>query len=168
MDVGLQRDLQFHHFGGNCVHFTLHLRSRKIRKRTFGHVRPAKTQIPLGANRKQGNDQESIQVSNPFHPRHQQKKREALKATTPQSKHYKQKAKRTVSFPKIGQTAIQNNNKKIKIHQDIMQRRHTMIKIVNNSRSTTLERPVNILRGGARGRGRGEAKSILRGQNPRF
>ena len=34
--------------------------------------------------------------------------KDALKATAPLSKHYKQKAKRTVSFPKIGQTAIQN------------------------------------------------------------
>ena len=44
-------------------------------------------------------------------------KEDALKATAPQSlqlqqlNHYKQKAKRTVSFPKIVQTGIQNKKK---------------------------------------------------------
>ena len=35
-------------------------------------------------------------------------KKDALKVTAPQSKHCKQKAKRTISFPKIGQTVIRN------------------------------------------------------------
>ena len=35
-------------------------------------------------------------------------KKDALKATAYQSKHYKQKSKRTVSFQNVGQTAIQN------------------------------------------------------------
>ena len=47
----------------------------------------------------EGNDQESIQLPNAFHPRHQGERRTHLKVTAQQSKHYKQKAKRTVSFP---------------------------------------------------------------------
>ena len=37
-------------------------------------------------------------------------KKDALKATAPQSKHYKQKAKKKGSFPKTGQMAIQIKN----------------------------------------------------------
>ena len=37
-------------------------------------------------------------------------KEDALKAMASQSRHYKQKANRTVSIPKLGQTAIQNTN----------------------------------------------------------
>ena len=85
-------------------------------------------------NRKEGNDQESIQLPNTFRSKTPKGKKDALKATELQSKHYKQKAKRTVSFPKIGQTAIQN-----KKNQDI---RHTKTEIVNHSRSTALNRSV--------------------------
>ena len=60
--------------------------------------------------RKEGNDQESIQLPNTFRSKTPKGKKDVLKATASRSKHYKQKAKRTVSFPKIGQTAIQNNN----------------------------------------------------------
>ena len=42
-----------------------------------------------------------------FRPRHQMERRTHLKATAPQTKHYMQKAKRSVSFPKIGR-AIQH------------------------------------------------------------
>ena len=42
-------------------------------------------------------------------------KKNALEATAPQTKHYKQKTKRTVFPQKHGQTAIQNKN----FHQDI-------------------------------------------------
>ena len=38
---------------------------------------------------------------------------ESTKSTAPQSKHIKQKAKRIVSLPKIGQTAIQNKKKSL-------------------------------------------------------
>ena len=38
------------------------------------------------------------------------KGKDILKATAPQPKHYKQKAKRRVSFKKTGQAAIQNKN----------------------------------------------------------
>ena len=41
--------------------------------------------------RKEGNDQESIQLPNTFRSKTPKGKKEALKATTPQSKHYKQK-----------------------------------------------------------------------------
>ena len=77
-------------------------------------------------------------------------KKDALKATAPQSKHFKQKDKRTVAFPKIGQTAIQNKN----FTRTYMQR-HTMTKIVNRSRSNALERSVKTLRGRGGGGGGG-------------
>ena len=51
-------------------------------------------------NRKLGNDQESIQLPNTFRSKTLKEKKDALKATAPQSKYYKQKAKRTVSFSK--------------------------------------------------------------------
>ena len=46
------------------------------------------------SDRKEGNDQESINYLTPSIPRHQRERRP-----------HKQNAKRTVSFPKIGQTA---------------------------------------------------------------
>ena len=52
------------------------------------------------------------------------RKKDALKATTPRSNHYKQKAKRTVSFPKIGH----NGRPKQKFRQDI-HLKHTMTEI---------------------------------------
>ena len=61
-------------------------------------------------NRKESNDQESIQLPNTFRSKTSKGKKDALEATAPQSKHSKQKAKRTVSFQNIGQTAIQNKN----------------------------------------------------------
>ena len=60
-------------------------------------------------------------------------KKDTLKATAPQSKHDKQKAKRTVSFKKNGQMATQ---------------RYTMTEIVNHNRSTALERSVKHYVGG--------------------
>ena len=68
---------------------------------------------------------ESIQLPNTFHSKTPKGKKDTLKATAPQSKHYKQKAKRTVSFPKIGQIAIHNKN----FTRTYMQR-HTMTEIV--------------------------------------
>ena len=50
-------------------------------------------------NRKEDNDQESIQLPNTF--RSKTPKKDALKVTAPQSKDDKQKAKRTVSSPKM-------------------------------------------------------------------
>ena len=92
------------------------------------------------ANRKESNDQESIKLPNTFRPRHQRERRTHLKQrhkenTTNQNK---QKAKRTVFFPKNGQTAIQNKH-----FTKIYMQRHTMTEIVNHSRSTVLERSVN-------------------------
>ena len=51
-------------------------------------------------NRKEGNDQESIQLPNTFRFKTPTGKKDALKVTALQSKHYKQKAKRTVSSNK--------------------------------------------------------------------
>ena len=68
-------------------------------------------------NRKEGNDQKSIQLPNTFRSKAPKGKKDALKVTTPQSKHYKQKAKRTVSSQKIGQTAIQKTKKTKKKHK---------------------------------------------------
>ena len=78
----------------------------------------------------------------------------ALKATSSQSKHDKQEAKMAVSFPKIGQTAIQNNN----TNSNNNNNKITRTEIVNHSRITALERSVKYYWG---------LKSILRGHNPR-
>ena len=56
---------------------------------------------------------------------------------------HKRKAKRTASFPKIGQMTIQNKN----VTRTYMQR-HTMTEVVNHSRSNALEQSVKILPGG--------------------
>ena len=56
------------------------------------------------------------------------RKKYALKATTLRSNHYKQKAKRTVSFPKIGH----NGRPKQKFRQDI-HLKHTMTEIEKKS-----------------------------------
>ena len=77
---------------------------------------------------KEGNDQGLIQLPNTLRPRHQRERRTHLqqrhhnqnttgrKPTAPQSKHYKQKAKRTVSFfPKNWP----NGYPKLKFHQSI-------------------------------------------------
>ena len=62
-------------------------------------------------NRKKGNGQESIQSPNTFRQRHQRERRTHLKQRYHnQNTTYKQKAKWTVSFPKIGPTAIPNKN----------------------------------------------------------
>ena len=60
-------------------------------------------------NGKEGNDQESIQLPNTFRPKTPKGKKDALKVTAPQSKHYKQKAKRTVSFKKKKKKKWPNN-----------------------------------------------------------
>ena len=52
-------------------------------------------------NRKEGNDQESIQLPNTFRSKIPKGKKDALKVMAPQLKHYKQKAKRTVSSQKV-------------------------------------------------------------------
>ena len=80
-------------------------------------------------------------------------KKDALKPMAPQSKHCKQKVKRTVSFPKFGQTAIQSEN----FTRTYMQR-HTTTEIVYHSRSIALERSVIFFTGGL--------ISILGGYNP--
>ena len=61
-------------------------------------------------HRKESNDQESIQLPHTFRSKIPKVKKDALKVTAPQSKHYKQKARRKVSFQKNGKTAIQNKN----------------------------------------------------------
>ena len=65
-----------------------------------------------------------------------QGKKYARKATTLKSKHYKQKAKMTLSFPKQWLSKIKKSPGHIYIQ------RHTMTEIVNHSRSTVLERSV--------------------------
>ena len=57
-------------------------------------------------NRKEGNDQESIQLPNTFRSKIPKGKKDALKVTAPQLKHYKQKAKRTDSFFPKGNLGI--------------------------------------------------------------
>ena len=84
----------------------------------------------LYVNRNESNDQESIQLPNTFRSKTPKGKKDALKVTAQQSKYYKQKAKRTVSFPKIGQTAIQN-----KYYTRTYMQRHTMTETVNHGRT---------------------------------
>ena len=72
----------------------------------------------------------------------QDTKGKVLKVTAPQSKHYKQKAKKDSVFPRNDQTAVQNKT----FTKPYMQK-HTMTDIVNHSRSTDLERSVKILLG---------------------
>ena len=52
------------------------------------------------ADRKEGNDKESIQLPNTFRSKTPKGKKDALKVTAPQSKHHKQKPKTTVSSQK--------------------------------------------------------------------
>ena len=77
-------------------------------------------------SRKEGNDQESIQLPNTFRPRHQRERRTHLK-----QRHHNQKAKRIVSFPNTCQTATQN-----KTFTRTYMQRHTTTEIVNHSKST--------------------------------
>ena len=78
------------------------------------------------------------ELPNTFRPKTPKGKKDALKATA--TLQAKQNAKRTVTFPKIGQTAIQN----IKLTRTYTQR-HTITEIVNQSRSNALVRSVKIL-----------------------
>ena len=102
----------------------------------------AKFYIILTLNKKEGNDQESIQLLNTFRSKTPKGKKEALKVKAPQSKHCKQKAKRTVSSWNNGQTAIQNKNFTKKYMQIDRYER-----IVRHSRIIALERSVKILLG---------------------
>ena len=61
-------------------------------------------------NRKEGNDQESIQLPNTFRPRHKKEIWTHLKQRHCNQNTTSRKVKRTVSFPKLGQTAIQNKD----------------------------------------------------------
>ena len=84
------------------------------------------------ANRKGGNDQESIQLPNIHRSKTPKGKKDALKVTAPHSKHYKQKAKGTVSSQIMAKRLSKIKNSP----------RHTITHIVNQSRSTALERSV--------------------------
>ena len=102
-------------------------------------------------NRKEGNDQKSIQLPNTFRPSHQGKRKTHLKQRLHNQNTTSRKPNRQF-FPKIGQTAIQNK----KVHQDMQS--HTMTKIVNSSTSTVLTFigmvSKNLTEGGGRGGGR--------------
>ena len=97
------------------------------------------------ANKKEDNDQASIQLPYTIHPIHQRERRTHLK-----QRHHNQNTTSTkpkvqfLSQKLIGQTAIQNKN-----FTRTYKQRHTMTELVNHNRSTALERSVNILlRGG--------------------
>ena len=96
-------------------------------------------------NRKNGNNQRSIKLPNTFRSQTPKGKKDGLKAMTPQSKHYKQKAKRTVSFPNICQTAIQNKN----FTRTYMQR-HTDSKPQQKHRLKTVNKYIITARGWGR------------------
>ena len=69
-------------------------------------------------NRKEGNDQESIQLPNTFRPRHQMERRTHLKQRHHNQNTTSRKRQKDKQFhsPKTGQTAIQNRKKN---YQDI-------------------------------------------------
>ena len=54
--------------------------------------------------RKEGNDQESVQLPSTFRSKTPKGKKDALKVTAPQSKHYKQKAKRAIRLVQTAKT----------------------------------------------------------------
>ena len=87
-------------------------------------------------SRKEDNDQESVQLPNTFRSKTPKGKKDALKVTTPQSNHCSRKPKGQF-LPKNGQMTIRNKN-----FTKIYKQRHTMIDIVNHSRSTALERSI--------------------------
>ena len=64
------------------------------------------TEEQTDVNRKEGNDQESIQLLNTLRSKTPKGKEDALKEMAPQSKHYKQKAKRTVSSQKMAKRLL--------------------------------------------------------------
>ena len=70
--------------------------------------------------RKEGNDQESIQLPHTFRSKTPKGKKEALKVTAPQSKHRTQKAKRTFFPPKLAKRLSKIKNFiNAKTHNDI-------------------------------------------------
>ena len=98
------------------------------------------------ANRKESNDQESIKLPNTFHSKISKGKKDALKVTASQSKHYKQKAKRTVSSKgQFLQKKMAKRLSKIKNFTKTYMQRHTLTDVVNHSWSTALERSVKLL-----------------------
>ena len=88
-------------------------------------------------NRKEGNDQKSIQLHSTFRPRHQRERRTHLKQRHHNQNISNRKPKGQFLFQNICQMAIQNKN-----FTRTYTQRHTMTEIVNHSRSTTLERSV--------------------------
>ena len=89
-----------------------------------------------------------MQLPNTFRPRHKRDGKTHLKQWHHNQNTTSRAAKRTVSFPKISQTAFQNNNFSRAYIQN-----HTMTETVNHSRVTALERSVEILLGGGGGGG---------------
>ena len=96
-------------------------------------------------NRKEGNDQESIQLPNTFHsktPRHQRGRRTHIKKWHHNQNTTSRKLKGQV-LPKKWPNGYQNK----KFTKTYMQR-HTLTDIVNHSKSTALEQSVKVLLGG--------------------
>ena len=94
-------------------------------------------------NRKEGNDQESIQLPKPFCPRHQRKRRTHLKQRHHNQNILQAESQKDSFFPKIGQMAMQKKKKKKK--KNIT--RTYMRKLTMTETVTTLERSVKILEG---------------------
>ena len=104
--------------------------------------------------KKEGNDQESIQLPNTFRPRHLWERRTHLKQRHHNQNTTSRKPKgQFLSRKRNGQTASRNKN----VTRTYMQR-HTITEIVNHSRSTAWNGQQNFT---------GWLKSILRGHNPR-
>ena len=90
-------------------------------------------------NRKEGNDQESVQLPDIFRPRHHRERRTHLKQRHHNLNITSRKLKVQLLLQKMAKRLSKN-----KFHQDI-HARHTMTEIVNHSRSAAPERSVKIL-----------------------
>ena len=83
--------------------------------------------VLVSVNRKEGNDQESIQLPKTFRPKHPRERRTHLKQQHHNQNITSRKTKGQYLSQKIGQMAIQNKKKFTRTYIQ----RHTMIEIVN-------------------------------------
>ena len=115
---------------------------------------------PIYINRKEGNDQESIQLTN-ISVQDTTAKEGRTKSNGTTIKTLQAESQKDHFCPKIGQMAIRNNNNNNKKNNTrTYMQRHTMTETVNNNRSTALERLEKTITWWL--------KSILRGNNHRL
>ena len=102
----------------HCIHYEKD--EKKIALQTFGKTTKYNYFI-FGANRKKGNDKESIQLPNTFRPRRQRERRTHLKQRHNNQNTTSRKPKGQFLSQIIGQTATQNTNfTRTYMHRHIM------------------------------------------------